>query len=278
MSIKKPIVSIVIGSYNRLPFIKGTIETLRADVANINHEIIVVDGGSSDGSIEWLTRQKDIITILQHNRGEWMGKPIERKSWGYFMNLGFKSAQGKFICMLSDDCLVVPGAFKNGIKFFEDQLKANKKVGAVAFYWRNWPEQKTYWVGRTWGNRIFVNHGLYLREAMAKVGFCEEDDIFFYHADGDLCLRMDEAGYKTLAAPNSYIEHFSDANAAVRATNGGVLQQKDWAVFKSRWSKLGEPKQDWDEKEYTDPHKTGEKYFGNLLPSKLTKIKERLFR
>ena len=272
-----PKVSIVIGSYNRLPFLKGTIETLRTDVADIPHEIIVVDGGSTDGTIDWLTRQKDIISIIQHNRGEWQGKTIERQSWGYFMNLGFKIARGKFICMLSDDCLVIPGAFKNGIDFFEAELKVGKKVGALAFYWRNWPEQEKYWVGHTWGDKLFVNHGLYLREAMTSVGFADEDNYSFYHADGDLCMRIDEAGYKTVAAPNSYIEHYSDANAAVRATNNSK-QKVDWATYQKRWAKLGAPKQDWQEKAFMDSSQTADKYFEKKQPSSLTKIKQRLIK
>jgi glycosyltransferase involved in cell wall biosynthesis len=59
-------------------------------------EIIVVDGGSEDGTLEWLIRQKDIITIVQHNRGEFNGKPVKRKSWGYFMNPCFKAAHRVF--------------------------------------------------------------------------------------------------------------------------------------------------------------------------------------
>lgn len=271
-----PKLSIVIGSFNRLDFLKLTIQTLRADVSDIAHEIIVVDGGSTDGTLDWLVKQKDIISIIQHNRGEWLGKPIERQSWGYFMNLGFKIAQGKFIAMLSDDCLVIPGAFKNGIDFFEGELKKNKKVGATAFYWRNWPEQEKYWVGHAFGDKLFVNHGLYLREAMQKVGFADEDNYFFYHADGDLCLRLDEAGYKTLAAPHSFIEHYSDANAAVRATNNSK-QQQDWATYTKRWHKLGRPKQDWQEKSFDDPYKTAQKYFPNK-PGPLKKLKERLVK
>ena len=49
----------------------------------------------TDATIRWLARQKDIVSIIQHNRGKWQGKPIERRSWGYFMNQGFKCARGK---------------------------------------------------------------------------------------------------------------------------------------------------------------------------------------
>ena len=84
----------------------------------------MVDGGSTDDSLKWLVGQKDVITIVQHNRGEWNGRPIERKSWGYFMNLAFRAASGKFICMLSDNCLVVPGAIACGLEVFDAALGA----------------------------------------------------------------------------------------------------------------------------------------------------------
>src|SRR3990172_6418377 len=133
----KPVVSVVLGSYNRCQFLPLTIASVRQELENVAHEIIVIDGGSSDGALEWLTQQKDIITIVQHNRGVWDGKPIERRSWGYFMNLGFKIAQGKYICMLSDDCLIVPGAIQTGIDLFEHELAIGQKTGAIAFYWRD---------------------------------------------------------------------------------------------------------------------------------------------
>src|SRR5712691_1184238 len=84
------LVSVVIGSFNRLAFLKNTLTSVRSELEGLDHEILVVDGGSSDGSVRWLVRQKDVITIVQHNRGEWQGTPIERRSWGYFMNLGVR--------------------------------------------------------------------------------------------------------------------------------------------------------------------------------------------
>jgi GT2 family glycosyltransferase len=254
------VVSIVIGSYNRLEYLKATIDSTRKDLEGMRHEIIVVDGGSNDGTIEWLVGQKDIITILQHNRGEWNGKKIERQSWGYFMNLGFRAASGKYICMLSDDCLVVPDAIKNGIKLFDKELKTGNKIGAMAFYWRNWPEQDKYWVGIAWGERIFVNHGLYLREALQKVDFIDAKNFFFYHADGDLSLRLWDAGYKCIASPGSFIEHYSDANNEVRTSNLGK-QKEDWATYEKRWQHLKMPKEDWAEKEFTDKSRTAERYW-----------------
>jgi glycosyltransferase involved in cell wall biosynthesis len=229
-------VSIVLGSYNRKAFLKSTIKSVRENNISYDYEIIVIDGGSDDGSLEWLLKQKDIITIIQYNRGTFQGKEIKRKSWGYFMNLGFKCAKGEYILMISDDCLILPESINNGIKHFDNLRSLGKKIGALAFYWRNWPEQIEYMVGLTF-NKIFVNHGLYLKAALEEIGYIDEEYYVFYHADGDLCLRLYDKGYEVLASENSYIEHYSHANLKVRKSNF-LLQSEDWKKYLLRWKNI----------------------------------------
>ena len=90
-------ISVVIATYNRYHFLRHAIFSVRKELTCIPHEIIVIDGGSTDGTLKWLPFQKDIISIIQNNRGTWKGSHIERRSWGYFINLGFKCAQGKYL-------------------------------------------------------------------------------------------------------------------------------------------------------------------------------------
>lgn len=232
---KTPVVSFVFGSYNRRSFLKKTLESIRDNGLTFPYEIIAVDGGSTDGSLKYLERQKDVITIIQHNRGVFRGRPIERRSWGYFMNLGFRAAQGKYICMISDDCLLIPGSVANGVNLFEQLLFEGKKVGAMAFYWRNWPDQKDYWVGTTLGDKLFVNHGLFKRQALQEVGWIDEDAYSFYHADGDLCLKLWQAGYAVVDCPKAFVEHFTHANVKVRQQNL-KLQKKDWQTYLNKWT------------------------------------------
>ena len=180
---KYPKISMVIGSFNRLPMLKLCIDAVRKELVNQDYEIIVVDGGSTDGAVEWLTQQKDIVSIIQHNRGEWLGKKIERKPWAYFMNLAFKAACGKYICMLSDDSLIVPGAINNGVDLFDEMLQQEVKLGGVAFYFRDYPVRKDYAVAVNLGN-LYVNHGLYLKSAIKEVDYIDET-YHFYFADTD---------------------------------------------------------------------------------------------
>ncbi len=230
-------ISVVLGSYNRLKFLKLTIDSIREEIKKINSEIIVVDGGSDDGTLDWLMQQKDIITIVQHNRGKWLGKKIERRSWGYFMNLGFKCAQGKYICMLSDDCLVIPGAIKNGYKLFEKKLNDGEKIGAIAFYWRDWLVQDQYHVGYTLDNKLYINHGMYLKDALEDVNYLDEETYFFYNGDGDVCLKMWQKGYEIIESQDSFIEHYPHANLNVRKSNC-KKQRLDNSNYFNKWENV----------------------------------------
>ena len=258
-------VSIIIGSYNRRALLREAVNAIRHNGFNGTMEIIVVDGGSTDGTLAWLAEQKDIITIIQHNRGEVDGRPIERRCWGYFINLCFKLAQGKYVMMLSDDCIIHPGCIQNGFEHFEEALKAGRKLGALAFYFRNWPVDKSYYVQSTLGDMLMVNHGMFLSDALYHIGYADETSYQFYKADTDLSLRLWRAGYSIEACPKAFLEHFYDNEEENRQSNSPLLES-DREVSNIRWHgiftslganemfKTGRRR----ELEYDDPHCTAE--------------------
>ena len=60
------------------------------------------------------------------------------------------------------------------------------------------------------GNKTMVNHGLFLREAVERVGWIDDRRYDFYCADGDLALKIWHAGYEI-------VELYRCAAGALRA-------------------------------------------------------------
>ncbi len=235
----KPVISLVLGSFNRKTFLKKTLRCIRENGITVPYEMIVIDGGSTDGSARYLSKQKDVITIIQHNFGMWDGKQLERKSWGYFMNIAFRAAHGKYVLMLSDDSLLVPGSVMNGYVEFEERLKRGEGIGAIAFYFRNYPGDTQYFISRTLGNRLYLNHGLFLKSALEDINYIDEDNYFFYHGDADLSLRLWEKGYQVIEGRKSFLEHFKHANVKERKTAlDRQKHEEGWNRLITRWASL----------------------------------------
>ena len=107
---------------------------------------------------------------------------------------------------------------------------------------------------------MFVNHGLYARAALAEIGFADEETYFFYQGDGDLCLRLADAGHACIDSPDSYIEHYLGTHAELRASNM-TSRGGDWRAYAARWGELGEPDSNWIEREFDDPRHTADRYW-----------------
>jgi hypothetical protein len=158
----------------------------------------------------------------------------------------------------------VPGAIKEGISVAEQCVNQGKKIGGVAFYFRDWSKEDGYHVGYTLGEKMYVNHGLFVNQALKDVNYIDEETCFFYNGDGDLCLSMWQKGYEIIDSPKSFVEHYPHANLDVRSTNY-ERYKSDIANYLSKWTgifynpalnNLGKQKQLL----FNDLTRTGEKF------------------
>lgn len=112
-----PQISIIIPSYNKLNYLKSTLESIFAQ-KHPKLEVIIQDGGSTDGSIEIIRRYAKKYPLIL----KWESK----KDHGQMdaINKGMKKAKGELLAYINADDIYLKGAFR---KVADAYLK-NKKA------------------------------------------------------------------------------------------------------------------------------------------------------
>ncbi|MDR1023605.1 MAG: glycosyltransferase [Prevotellaceae bacterium] len=230
-------ISVVLGSKNRKNLLKATISSIRSNGFDGVIEIIVVDGGSTDGTCSWLAKQKDVFTIIQPNYKitNAAGVRILAHSWGEFMNIGFRYAHAPYIVMVSDDLILAPECLQNGYNEMERRRKEGEKVGGGAFFFREYPRHTYYRVQLLQKEYVLVNHGFFLKEALEGINYLDEINYNFYAGDGDVCMRLNEAGWKTIPLNGCFAEHLCHKPVFNKAKNYLQSHLDDMAFFYKKY-------------------------------------------
>jgi len=112
-----PLVSIVTPSFNQAKFLEETIRSvLDQDYPHI--EYILIDGGSTDGSVE-------IIRKYAHRLAYWVSEKDRGQTDA--LNKGFAAANGSILAWINSDDTYQPGAIRSAV----DYLISHPRVGLV---------------------------------------------------------------------------------------------------------------------------------------------------
>jgi glycosyltransferase involved in cell wall biosynthesis len=105
----RPKLTIITPSFNQAAFIERTLRSV-LDQGYENLEYFVVDGGSTDGSVDIIRRYEDRLAW-------WVSEPDEGQTDA--LNKGLRRATGDVVAYINSDDYYLPGAFANAIAGFE---------------------------------------------------------------------------------------------------------------------------------------------------------------
>ena len=239
MSEKDFEISAVIISYHGMKFLPDCLRTLGDDLKTLSHEIIVVDNGSTDGSVEFIQEQYPKVVLIENKTNLGFARAV---------NIGLQKARGRYLYILNQDL-----RFPNGTaQSLLERIKADESIGLIGPKYvgfdgvlqktarafpsyrhiffrallldRLFPRSRTFASWRMgWFDHqteMFVDQPmgavmLVPRKIIDEIGFLDENFPIFFN-DVDYCRRIKEAGYKLLYYPGAVVQHYAGASVRQR--------------------------------------------------------------
>lgn len=178
-----PLVSIVTPSYNQAAFLEFTIRSVLEQ--DYSPEYMIVDGGSTDGSIEIIQRYSDRLAWWVSERDSGQAEAI---------NKGLRRAKGEIVAWLNSDDIYLPGAIKQAVAAFQkdpalglvfgDAITIDaqgKPLSRLSFGDLDLPDLVSF--------RIICQPAVFMRRAiLEKSGYLES--TYHYMLDHHLWIQM----------------------------------------------------------------------------------------
>lgn len=210
---ESPDISVITPSYNGLPFLKLCCASV-ADQQGVRVEHIVVDGGSSDGTVEWLKTQSSLSWVSEPDHGMYDA-----------INKGLRRAGGRYLAYLNCDEQYLPSALSRVRAYLDDAPLVDlvfghtllvRPDGSLLAYRKSYPLRWAYVLAShlyassctTFFRRRIVDEGVLYDHRWKTVG------------DADFVVRLLRHGYQARNLPE-YLAAFtitgSNSSASSRA-------------------------------------------------------------
>lgn len=210
-------VSIIVVGFNRLEKTRRCVESILTYTPDVDYELILVDSGSSDGTLEYFQSvkcpQKKIVHITR-NLGV-----------AYAYSVFSLNELGNYICFATNDLIMTKDWLKNLLAC----MKSDPKIGMVTpmtsnssnlqsldFPYQSYEEMQRFAAQfnrsdpRKWEDRqrLIVLGTLFRKEALLAKGWPVSDVGFFHDfVDDDEAFTIRRLGYRTVVAGDTWICH-----------------------------------------------------------------------
>jgi GT2 family glycosyltransferase len=263
--------SIVIPNWNGAAHLPACLNALQRQT-RADFETIVVDNGSTDHSLELLSKRYPTVQVvaLPHNRGYAGG-----------CNIGLQAASGRVLVILNNDTEVEP----SWLAELSSALEGNPQAGMATPKVLLWddrsrlhttgdyvrtngiPDSRGVWetdLGQYDDQTyVFGASGVapaYRREMLDDIGLFDEQFVS-YCEDVDLSWRAQLAGYRCVYAPRAVLYHKVSATGKGAIRSFYVARNTIWTLIKNlpsdlwrkhrsemlsaQWSRLTEASRAW---------------------------------
>lgn len=204
--------SIVTPSYGQAAFIGETIESVLSQAGEFEIEYFVMDGGSTDGSVEIIQSYADRVAA-----GDWPVKCagismawVSQRDKGQSdaINQGLRRATGDIVSYINSDDLYFPVAFARVAKEFAARPEVDfvygdgdviDEAGSLQWEWLSRPYNHRvmtsyHFLWNDFTNYIMQQATFWRRDVLDKIGYFDES--FHYAMDVEYWIRAGQAGLR----------------------------------------------------------------------------------
>ena len=188
--------------YTKGKLLDRTLTNLKEATTGVTCEVIVVECGSSDNTLDILRKHR---VKKVYSESEWLG--AGNHSWSQLYNFGLSKATGKWAIYLGDgdDIIFAKGCISHAWRAMEKQ---KDDVAGGIFFYKNThpanPEWANYGIDFTHGNKLLMNYGLVRLDCFKDVGGLDEA-YTSPCANIDFCYKLYEKGKQLIPLPESFV-------------------------------------------------------------------------
>ncbi len=210
----EPKVTIIIPNYNGLSFMEPCMAALKRQNFR-DFDLLVVDNGSTDGSVQWLKAHEIPTIFLKENTG-----------FSGAVNTGIKAASTPYVILLNNDTEAEPdyvGELVKAIEASPDIFSVSSRMiqmhsrelmddGGDMYTVLGWAYQRGVGQPTTLYDRPFrvfaacAGAAIYRREVFEEIGYFDEMH-FAYLEDIDVGYRARIYGYRNVYCPKAKVYH-----------------------------------------------------------------------